>query len=197
MSTKPQKTKFDWTVTVKEATSSWSIMQPQSSTRRGVGASPKKRWAELEDIALKLAVTQHGRTNWQVVASNVKGRSPRQCRERWLEYFAPDINHDDWTPEEDLTLIEKHSEFGNQWSRIRKFLPGRQTVRIKNRWQLLCRHNIPNHSIEFAGLVRAHRMNLGVSRETVEIISSSDDGKHKIEIRFSDDADSAAFALTF
>jgi hypothetical protein len=30
-----------------------------------------------------------------------------------LGYFVPDINHDDWTLAEDLTLIEKHNEFGN------------------------------------------------------------------------------------
>jgi hypothetical protein len=199
MNTESQQTqtKSDWTVTVKEATSSWSIAQPRSSTRRGVGASPKKRWAEREDAMLKLAVARHGRTNWQAVASDVEGRSPRQCRERWLGYFAPDINHDDWTPAEDLTLIEKHNEFGNQWSLIRKFLPGRQAIMVKNRWQWFCRRNIPNHSIEFAGFVRAHWMNEGVSCEAVEIIWGSDDGKDEIEIEFDDNTDPAASALIF
>jgi hypothetical protein len=114
-----------------------------------------------------------------------------------LGYFAPGIIHDDWTPEEDLTLIEKHSEFNNQWSQIRQFLPGRQAITVKNRWLWLCRRNIPNHSFEFTGLVRAHRMNEGVSSKDIAIIRGSDDCEHEIEIEFSDDADTAAFASTF
>jgi hypothetical protein len=197
MHTKPQQTKPNWSVTVKEATSSWSIAQPRPSSRRGVGASPKKRWTECENAALRRAVLQYGQANWRAVASNVEGRSTRQCRERWLGYFAPDIIHDDWTPAEDLMLIEKHREFGNQWSQIRQFIPGRQAVTIKNRWQWLCRHNIPNHSIEFTGLVRAHQTNEGVSSEDVAMIWGSDDGQHWHEIEFGGDVNVTSSRPTF
>jgi hypothetical protein len=114
-----------------------------------------------------------------------------------LKYFARDIIHDDWTPAEDLMLIEKHREFGNQWSQIKQFIPGRQAVTIKNRWDWLCRRNIPNRSIEFRGLVRAHQTNEGVSGEDVAMIWGSNDGQHGNQIEFGGDANVASFGPTF
>jgi hypothetical protein len=108
--------------------------------------------------------------------------------------LAPGIIKSDWTPAEDLTLIEKHHQLGNHWSHIRLFLPGRQPIAVKNRWQWLCRRNIPNHSFEFTGFVRANWTNEGLKSE---IIWAFDDKKHEMEIEFGDGADAAAFAVSF
>jgi hypothetical protein len=70
--------------------------------------------------------------------------------------LAPENQRAVWAPEEDLILLEKQRVFGNQWSKIRDFLPGRSIVSIKNRWSWLCRRNVPNHSEEFVAAAKTH-----------------------------------------
>jgi hypothetical protein len=45
---------------------------------------------------------------------------------------------------------------------IRQYLTGRNITAIKNRWQWLCRRNVPNHSIKFCGLALEYQMKQGV-----------------------------------
>jgi myb proto-oncogene protein len=54
-----------------------------------------------------------------------KNRSGKQCRERWHNHLDPSINKDYWTEKEENVLFMKHMEYGNKWSDIAKFLPGR------------------------------------------------------------------------
>ncbi len=54
-----------------------------------------------------------------------KNRSGKQCRERWHNHLDPNINKDYWTEKEENTLFLKHLEYGNKWSDIAHFLPGR------------------------------------------------------------------------
>jgi hypothetical protein len=70
--------------------------------------------------------------------------------------MAPGNLSEDWSPEEDMTLVAKQAEFGNHWAKIKAFLPGRSSVSVKNRWNWLCRRDIPNHSAEFEELVMSH-----------------------------------------
>ena len=43
----------------------------------------------------------------------------------WHNHLNPDIKKTPWTEEEDRIILEKHSQFGNQWAKIAEFLPGR------------------------------------------------------------------------
>lgn len=52
-------------------------------------------------------------------------RSGKQCRERWYNHLDTDIRKNEWTDEEEKILFEKHRIFGNKWSEIVRFLPGR------------------------------------------------------------------------
>jgi hypothetical protein len=52
-------------------------------------------------------------------------------------------------------LVEKQQELGNQWMKIKKFLPGRSPVVVKNRWTWLCRRDVLNHTSEFEQIVEA------------------------------------------
>ena len=54
-----------------------------------------------------------------------KNRSGKQCRERWHNHLDPNINKDYWSEKEENILFMKHIEYGNKWSDIAKFLPGR------------------------------------------------------------------------
>jgi hypothetical protein len=44
---------------------------------------------------------------------------------RWHNHLDPDIVKDYWTEKEEVILFKKHIEFGNRWSEIARFLPGR------------------------------------------------------------------------
>ena len=64
-------------------------------------------------------------------------RQGKQCRERWINFLCPDIRRDQWTPKEDLMLLEKQQEIGNQWAMIAKDIPGRTENQVKNRFNSL------------------------------------------------------------
>lgn len=44
---------------------------------------------------------------------------------RWHNHLDPNINKENWSEKEEQILFSKHLKFGNKWSEIAKFLPGR------------------------------------------------------------------------
>lgn len=81
-------------------------------------------------------------TDWKIISSLMGTRSPRQCRERYLNYLAPGLANDKWTPQEDQLLIEKQKLFGKKWIHIAQFFPKRSSANIKNRWSQLVNKGI-------------------------------------------------------
>ncbi len=66
------------------------------------------------------AVQALGESSWaSVVKMGHMDRTPKQCRERWLNYLKPTINHGPWTQEEDDILIRQHAVMGNSWAQLR------------------------------------------------------------------------------
>ncbi|MDR0740922.1 MAG: hypothetical protein LBF34_04410 [Puniceicoccales bacterium] len=63
-------------------------------------------------------------------------RKARQCRERWKNYLAPDLNFSPWTRENDALLREKFNELGPKWAQIARFFPNKTDLNCKNRWRL-------------------------------------------------------------
>ncbi|KAJ6228684.1 myb DNA-binding domain superfamily protein-related [Anaeramoeba flamelloides] len=102
----------------------------------------KGSWSKEEDQFLKQGVKSHGQS-WPQVSLFVPGRTAKQCRERWMNQLDPSIYHGPWREEEDMILIEKHRIFGNQWSKIKKFLHGRPDNVIKNRWNTTLKKRFP------------------------------------------------------
>ena len=70
-------------------------------------------------------VQQFGAKKWSVIASHLKGRIGKQCRERWHNHLNPDIKKCSWTPQEDDDILRLHRVYGNQWAKIAKHIPGR------------------------------------------------------------------------
>lgn len=103
----------------------------KSSTRKG----QRGTWTESEDRQLLELVKEFGPRKWSLIAEKLNsGRTGKQCRERYLNSLAPDINKNAWTPEEDAIIMSMHESCGNQWSKISKMLKGRTPNAIKNRW---------------------------------------------------------------
>ena len=68
-----------------------------------------------EDVCLMrvmYATLFHG---WDAVARQLHGLTPRQCRERWMNYLAPHLRTDPWTEPEDELLLAKMNELGSAW----------------------------------------------------------------------------------
>ena len=80
-----------------------------------------------------------GQNNWRYLAKNMEGRNPRQCRERWLYYLNPNLNHANWTKEEDEMIMKLRKEYGPKWMLISKYFSNRTDAMIKNRYNVLIR----------------------------------------------------------
>ncbi len=76
---------------------------------------------------------------WHNIAAKVKGRSAKQCRERWVNHLQPNLKKGNWTEEEHALIVSLQEELGNQWSKIASNLEGKSRIEaIKAERLLLC-----------------------------------------------------------
>ncbi|OHS97486.1 Myb-like DNA-binding domain containing protein [Tritrichomonas foetus] len=131
---------------VQNSTSySWSVLAtyfpnktaPQLTGRWEKVINPqlvKGSWTREEDEQIIRYVQTHGDKDWAKLALILKGRTGKQCRERFKNHLDTSVKHSSWTQEEDNKLVELHNKFGNQWTKISSFFDGRTDNCIKNRW---------------------------------------------------------------
>eukprot|EP01028_Stygiella_incarcerata_P012193 TRINITY_DN7352_c0_g1_i1.p1 TRINITY_DN7352_c0_g1~~TRINITY_DN7352_c0_g1_i1.p1 ORF type:complete len:374 (+),score=100.86 TRINITY_DN7352_c0_g1_i1:137-1258(+) len=101
--------------------------------------SVKGCWTKEEDEALRQLISVFGAGKWTNIALKLPGRTGKQCRERWFNHLDDSVNHDPFSPEEDLVIAKSQHNFGNQWSKIAVALTdagfcGRTSNSIKNHW---------------------------------------------------------------
>jgi hypothetical protein len=102
----------------------------------------KGSWTREEDLVILSWVRENGPGNWVKIATRLPGRIGKQCRERWTNHLCPQVVKGQWTLQEDTFLIELHRRFGNQWTKIAGFMPGRTDNCVKNRWHSTIKRRI-------------------------------------------------------
>ncbi|EAY00874.1 Myb-like DNA-binding domain containing protein [Trichomonas vaginalis G3] len=95
------------------------------------------RFTEEDDQKLKQLVNEYGENNWDIIAKKMKGRNKRQCRDRWNRYLAPNVNHSEWTVEEEKLLMSLVPILSPRWREIAKHFSGRNDIQIKNRYKMI------------------------------------------------------------
>ncbi|KAJ8753702.1 hypothetical protein K2173_026378 [Erythroxylum novogranatense] len=140
-----------------KSTSSCSV--DDSDLRRGP-------WTLEEDNLLIRYIARHGEGRWNLVAERAGlRRTGKSCRLRWLNYLKPDVKRGNFSLQEQLLILDLHSNWGNRWSKIAQFLPGRTDNEIKNYWRTRVQKQarqlkIDANSSQFQGIIRSFWMRM-------------------------------------
>ena len=107
---------------------------------------PRKYFSPEEDKIIQESMLQDPPLSWEKIADLLDFRTPRQCKDRWLNYLSPSFNRNPWSTEEDELLIEKVQQLGKKWTEIERFFSGRSNNQIKNRWHFYIQKDIRRKS---------------------------------------------------
>ena len=100
----------------------------------------KGQWSQEEDeLLLRLMKEVRGEDgpDWNAIALQIRGRNPKQCKERFTMVLDPNLRRGPWTEEEDRALVRLYHEHKGSWSAIARHIPGRTEHMVKTRFQRL------------------------------------------------------------
>ena len=71
---------------------------------------------------------------WKIISQLLKTKTPRQCRERWVNYLSSAKRQNSFTEKELKYLFELVSLYGHNW-RIISYQMNFNEVQVKNAWK--------------------------------------------------------------
>ncbi|OHS97987.1 hypothetical protein TRFO_09148 [Tritrichomonas foetus] len=150
-----------------------SMMKKESKSRN--------RFTDEEDELLRSLVETENkkgdRVDWCYISSQMKSRTNRQCRERYMNYLSNKKliknSHRKWTPLEDDLLMKKYEELGPRWTVMTKYFEDRTNINIKNRYSCLTRLN----SKQTTGSSKTHSNDSNYSDSTSDEYHSEEEAK--------------------
>lgn len=89
-----------------------------------------KLFSEEEDEKLAFLVNELGDKDFQAIAGRMEGRSPKQLKDRWLNYLSKSVN-EPWTEQEERLLLKMYAEHGPNLDLISKSFPSRSNIKAK------------------------------------------------------------------
>lgn len=92
--------------------------------QHGKRGAPTK-FTEAEDKKLIDLVKKYGTRNWNLISKKMRNKAPRQCHARFMNYVNPQLNHGDWTKEDEELLLQKFDEIGPKWTNLASFFKNR------------------------------------------------------------------------
>lgn len=137
----------------REASQTRPLVVPRSSAIAKTNVLKKKAWTLDEDQKLLALVIKHGPHKWSHIASLMKDRVGKQCRERWHNHLNPRIKKENWNDREEWTLFICHQLMGNKWAEISKHINGRTDNSIKNHWNSSMRKKISGLRLKLQGAI--------------------------------------------
>ena len=93
----------------------------------------KGHFTREEDLKLISLYNIYGK-KWNLIAKEMKNRTGKQIRDRFLNSLAPGVNKKRFTLEEDKKILKYYKIYGKSWSSIAKYIKGRTGDMIKNRF---------------------------------------------------------------
>jgi hypothetical protein len=102
--------------------------------------APGIGWPADEDVLLTECMTSHkSPVDWEVIArEHGRGRTARECHDRWTRYLKPGARKGQWREEEDAIVLQVIAQSAEpaftQWADLAPQLPGRSGKQIRDRW---------------------------------------------------------------
>jgi len=97
-------------------------------------------WTKDDDMRLTEVMKKYKNPrDWEPVAKeHGRGKSAKECHERWIRYLKPGVRKGQWQDHEDAIVVEAVTTSTEQpftrWSDLAQRLPGRVGKQIRDRW---------------------------------------------------------------
>lgn len=97
-------------------------------------------WTKDDDTKLVEVMKKYKNPrDWEPVArEHGRGKSAKECHDRWIRYLKPGVRKGQWTDQEDAIVVEAVTTSSEQpftrWSDLAAKLPGRVGKQIRDRW---------------------------------------------------------------